>query len=1735
MNSSLATTAGVQDVPGGRASFAGQNEQLNKHTFDGDDKNFTTSTSHSSNTHLNEYQVTGDPSTGTTESHTSTTSTSSSKMVSSKHQSSGHDDDFHRRAIIDTDSEQTQTSDTNTNTSKVFTPEAPSISPERHEHHLYDESNQDYFKTIQSNESRNKESKLNQTFLQAEELMSMPGQLMSRSIEYPDANTKVITEVKSLLDGTVVTTRKYETKASSSHDWKSSSKSATSSHTISENISESDHQRVDKKISSEDNSSRQVNQDDERTTSRKNQNEEFISHEQKDHRKSHLEHVQNKTSDTSHLEHRGESQTETTKRIPILQDYDDVDRVHRINHSIEIGHDDQPRKSVKKDLTQQTDSNKSVRDDHRTEIQINVQHQNIRNTTEKPDISVSRKTVINDPSHDVFARSLRSDSPIDRATKSMRSSTTSIRSTTTERQRRSPSRDTTFSENSRISSTTVTKSPTKRSSVSRSPDKATTRKDHTTSSKEHNVLKSTISTETIDMTSSDTRESTSNRRQDKSTSPNRFSSRTVDSTPANKPSRPIVRDSIIPSDKPLDKPEPHYMKPTISSITPLGSVEPRLPSVEHDESPRRSSVIRDSDKPDPHYMKPTISSSTPLGSAEPKQRVAQDEIPKRSSNIRPHTTDTSVISSNFDVESVETVMTNSITSAVSDIEYVNMLSTKQIIRGANTSETDDQETVFESQKVENIDQHDGAVYSIHTASTDESKPIHDENKQPIQPVKGSEIEINLTENAKQLKERPPFTRSETYEERCRLMLGMKSVTPDVGSDTVDFINTEQMTSDKSELFDVIQVDRKKSKPDNGEVSSSSKETSPVRRNSVKKSTETKKISNNEGSVPHNNSSSDRKSPAKQIRVVPKEDLKISSAEPILSPDSIRSKESNDISTSTTEANIVLASVPQGSNPGRKSPNKPIRIVSEHQTKSIRTEPISSPDTSPQRNTVKKIIRSEESNVRSVTEKNIILTTGHTSIKDLPKNRRSRSPESETESRSNQLSSVEIPPVREIPVKSKIIKKTQENVASKPCEKSSPESSPERKPKVATNLKQRRPCTPAASPERKPSVTDSQVRKPSLTENQIQKPHSKQAEPTKLEILEQATSVTSDREELSAQVNTTKESKVTKTFKKQPEPENEPQTYTSKVKKSPSIDRTNTKTLIKPSTITVLPKNSKNETLQQRTTSSANTIETKTARIIDTKSVRNTDTRKSSVEITLSPKPKSPIKNSATRKFQNFSDSEEEITAEPRRSLETNEIVAKVTRKAAITERKDSAPVYSSKKEKEQLPKMTRSSTSDGVLRLNQPQVQSSRSRPENTTSALPKPKSESKQRPTKCVTTKTINLTTANNIRSEENIIIDIQQAKSSREPTPNRIIPTPASPEEDTGKPRYPDTVVEPDEDLPKRKPLIKNIPIFEEESKEFISCQITEVEDDTVRADQFSSEIDEDHSENDDCMLSVSDKVSKFSAVSDTPVKKTIRTVDRSSITEIDETVSNVNEKINKFITTSEQSSSPKRDEPKQHLTRLDLDDLDESLVDDDCLLSVSDKVNKLTMTAKRISSSIMQKSPELVAKIERQVSKRDEGPQSLNIEVDNIRSPLVGRKNASPEEVISRTPTSTLERPSKIFSTQFSPTAPNQEEDVPQIKRTDSIRRNVADRYVPNKEKTPTSSDQSVTNDIMLRSTDAIRKARSVFQSIDAAVAPKQRDILSRPSVWDDRRSKQQEKDVKLTGKCSQNCKYDYFKTS
>lgn len=334
--------------------------------------------------------------------------------------------------------------------------------------------------------------------------------------------------------------------------------------------------------------------------------------------------------------------------------------------------------------------------------------------------------------------------------------------------------------------------------------------------------------------------------------------------------------------------------------------------------------------------------------------------------------------------------------------------------------------------------------------------------------------------------------------------------------------------------------------------------------------------------------------------------------------------------------------------------------------------------------------------------------------------------------------------------------------------------------------------------------------------------------------------------------------------------------------------------------------------------------------------------------------------------------------------------ARPLRRLPVTERKESAPVPSvSRKEKDA--KMTRS-TSEKVIKVTDKPVKQT-----DVSTLAPSPTLKGDRRPNKCFSTKTINLTTTDKlINSEEveNVIIDIQHAKSSREPSPDKIVPTPVPVHLDTGKPRYPDVVQEP-EDEPHKKPVITNIPIFEEESNEYIKCHISE-----VKTDKISKLVDLDENyildnptieapksldypsidkPDDDCLLSVHEKVSKFTHTAEeikkpkasSPFSREFDTTPK--VPENDECLLTVDEKVNKFIKTAEEIAKPVT--PIREVERPNYTDLDEELRTDDCALSVSQKVNKFLSTAEKLAPTAPQRSPELVAKIERTISKQSE----------------------------------------------------------------------------------------------------------------------------------------------------------------
>ncbi|XP_055845795.1 titin isoform X3 [Episyrphus balteatus] len=385
-----------------------------------------------------------------------------------------------------------------------------------------------------------------------------------------------------------------------------------------------------------------------------------------------------------------------------------------------------------------------------------------------------------------------------------------------------------------------------------------------------------------------------------------------------------------------------------------------------------------------------------------------------------------------------------------------------------------------------------------------------------------------------------------------------------------------------------------------------------------------------------------------------------------------------------------------------------------------------------------------------------------------------------------------------------------------------------------------------------------------------------------------------------------------------------------------------------------------------------------------------------------------------------------------------------TRKLPVTERKESAPVHRVTKINKDI-QMSRS-TSENIIKTPitkrpvrheplEPQREVPSSRP--TVNDRSSPKTE--RRPSKHLSTKTINLTAFDKvINSEdmENVVIDIQHAKSSREPSPNKIVPTPVSVDMYTGKPRYPDVVQEP-EDEPKKKPTVKNIPIFEEETNDFVGCQITEVNEEThentVRA-RTTKFIEKESSPqrqtprivtgdnvDSECLLSVHDKVSKFISTAEEVSKpKTSapfrRDVPEKDMPEDDECLLTVDEKVSKFLKTADSVTKEVITSKPRRVERPSIEDLDEDLKTDECVLSVSEKVNKFTTKAEKLAPSAPQRSPELVARIERQISRQSdvesEGPESED-------SPASVRKFKPSSPLTERTERKYTERQIDILS--------------------------------------------------------------------------------------------------------------------
>ncbi|XP_068633034.1 microtubule-associated protein futsch-like isoform X2 [Battus philenor] len=288
-----------------------------------------------------------------------------------------------------------------------------------------------------------------------------------------------------------------------------------------------------------------------------------------------------------------------------------------------------------------------------------------------------------------------------------------------------------------------------------------------------------------------------------------------------------------------------------------------------------------------------------------------------------------------------------------------------------------------------------------------------------------------------------------------------------------------------------------------------------------------------------------------------------------------------------------------------------------------------------------------------------------------------------------------------------------------------------------------------------------------------------------------------------------------------------------------------------------------------------------------------------------------------------------------------------------------------------------------------------------TTSRISKVSSSSKtsklvsKEPQSKLPSKPKSATSLNTSIDDDDIIIDVQQAKSSRENSPDRICPTPINFSDDVGTPRFPDEVNEPDDDINKRahhtiheaESIVDDIVEISEDEELFVkrTQESPSVESDdclltvndkvskftnkiqTVHKPQgvpmrsketgyrAHSEFVEENLKSDECLLSVSEKVNKFAkgpsdtSKSKSPSRNIKDEYDKDTVYQDNYTKLSVNDKAHLFVETAENIKVPKS-KTSHKVERPDLSEVDESLRSDDCLLSVSDKVNKFVKTAEQ-----------------------------------------------------------------------------------------------------------------------------------------------------------------------------------------
>lgn len=461
------------------------------------------------------------------------------------------------------------------------------------------------------------------------------------------------------------------------------------------------------------------------------------------------------------------------------------------------------------------------------------------------------------------------------------------------------------------------------------------------------------------------------------------------------------------------------------------------------------------------------------------------------------------------------------------------------------------------------------------------------------------------------------------------------------------------------------------------------------------------------------------------------------------------------------------------------------------------------------------------------------------------------------------------------------------------------------------------------------------------------------------------------------------------------------------------------------------------------------------------------------------------------------------------------------------------------------------------------------------TTTMTKSKSSAKE-PQAKLAPKPKSATALNISTDDDDIIIDVEQAKSSRENSPDRICPTPISFLDDVGTPRFPDEVSEPDDEFRKRthntihesESIVDDIIEICEDDELFVKClevdRITESDECllsvTDKVSKFANKIEsvtkpkettmqfkdveirvhsdllDEKLKSDECLLTVTEKVNKFAkGPNDTkgrsPARKITDEYDTETIYQDDYTKLSVNDKAHLFVETAETVKSSKT-KPAQKAERPDLSSVDESLKSDDCILSVSAKVNKFVKTAEQFlnetteSKEKEQKVRQDYAKILKHITddKEDTNPNE-NEEEDRRnaedKTPSFARETSSSHTKLKDYPSPNLK------STERAPLVK-----ITALRSSEAVKK--AKALFENIASTPNSSDTKTTKltDIGIKKSPKTDSTTVLHPSVDASPnvtdndseldAPHNSSNSERPSSGSLNRSHQSSKfDEKLRG--------------